>query len=122
MDQSKYNREKGISREYNENCYKRVFIFFDTSVLFIFFIIEIHIYQASVLFIMGRKKGPNSEKIKKIRETLKKYPEGLWIRELARKSGIDKSAVSRYLTLYMKNEVRIKKIGNLIKIVRLKNR
>ena len=67
---------------------------------------------------MPRKIDLN--KIKKIRETLRKYPKGLWVRELARKSGIDKSAVSRYLSTCMKNEIEIEEIGNLIKIVKLR--
>ena len=69
---------------------------------------------------MPRKSGPDIKKLEKIREILKKYPNGLWVRELSRKSGIDKSAVSRYISIYMKNEVKVEKIGNLIKIVKLK--
>jgi len=70
---------------------------------------------------MSRKRGPDLEKLEKIKGILKKYPNGLWVRELARKSGIDKSAVSRYVSDYMGGEVEIEKVGNLIKIVRLKN-
>ncbi len=40
---------------------------------------------------------PNKDKMEKIRRTLKQNPHGLWIREIARKSGLDKSTVSRYL-------------------------
>ncbi len=69
---------------------------------------------------MSKKSGPNIQKFKRIKNVLKKHPEGLWIRELSRKSGIDKSAVSRYISIYMKEEVEVKEIGNLIKIVRLK--
>ena len=68
---------------------------------------------------MARKSGPDIEKIKKIKKILKKYSNGLWIRELSRKSGVDKSAVSRYLSGYLKNEVDVKILG-VIKIVRLK--
>ena len=46
---------------------------------------------------MGRKKGPDPRKIRLIKETLIKNPEGLWIREIARKTGLDDSTVSRYL-------------------------
>jgi len=68
---------------------------------------------------MSKKSGPNIEKYKKIKKILKKYPKGLWIRELARKSNIDKSAVSRYISIYMENEVEIEILG-VIKIVKLK--
>ena len=68
---------------------------------------------------MSRKKDPDINKIKRLTETLKKYPNGLWIRELSRKSGVDKSAVSRYISTYMKEKVEIEDIGNLIKIVKL---
>jgi len=68
------------------------------------------------------KKGPDSEKMKKIRKVLSKNPNGLWIREIARQAGLDKSTVSIYLSKYLINEVEevfpIK--GSLIKIVRLK--
>jgi len=70
------------------------------------------------------KKGPNSIKIKKIREVLSKKPNGLWVREIARQANLDKSTVSIYLSRYMKNQIEevflIK--GSLIKIVRLKKK
>jgi predicted transcriptional regulator len=68
------------------------------------------------------KKGPDSDKIKKIRKVLSENPRGLWIREIARKSGLDKSTVSIYLSKHMENDVEeIYSIdGGLIKIVRLK--
>lgn len=68
---------------------------------------------------MPRKSGPDLQKLEKIKEILKKYPNGLWIRELSRKSGIDKSAVSRYIVIYMEREVITETLG-VIKIVRLK--
>jgi len=71
---------------------------------------------------MPKKSGPDTKKLKKIKEILKKHPQGLWIRELSRKSNIDKSTISRYISIYMKNEIETNKIGNLIKIVRLKER
>lgn len=71
---------------------------------------------------MGRKLGPDLEKVKKIRQVLSKNPKGLWIREIARKAKLDKSTVSIYLSKYMKNEIEnvfpVK--GCLMKIVRLK--
>jgi len=74
---------------------------------------------------MGRKKGPNKNKIKLIRQTLTKNPQGLWIREIARKTGLDKSLVSRYLAEYMQDEIEDafpKVKGKLIKVVRLKRK
>lgn len=68
------------------------------------------------------KKGPDIAKIKLIRNVLRKNPEGLWIREIARKTGLDKSTVSRYLTEFMKDEIEevYSVSGKLIKIVKLK--
>lgn len=74
---------------------------------------------------MSRIKGPDIEKIKLIREVLSESPKGLWVREIARKAGLDKSTVSRYLAEYMQGEIEDaypKVKGDLIKIVRLKRR
>ena len=64
----------------------------------------------------------DSSKIEKIRRVLKENPRGLWVREIARRAGLDKSTVSIYLAKHMKNEVKdvfpVK--GGLIKIVKLK--
>jgi len=70
------------------------------------------------------KKVPSYEKIKKIREILKENPNGLWVREIARKTGLDKSTVSIYLTRYMKDEIEevFPRIKKLIRFVRLKRR
>lgn len=51
------------------------------------------------------KRGPDVKKINLIRNVLKKNPHGLWVREIARKAGLDKSTVSRYLATYMAGEV-----------------
>jgi DNA invertase Pin-like site-specific DNA recombinase len=71
---------------------------------------------------MGRKPGPNPEKLKKIRAVLAKTPNGIWVREIARQTNLDRTTVSIYLSRYMQNEVEeifpVK--GSLIKIVRLK--
>jgi len=80
---------------------------------------EILINKTFVLFIMPRKSGPDIKKVERIRKILKKYSNGLWIRELARKSNIDKSAISRYISIYMKDEIEVEILG-VIKIVRLK--
>lgn len=71
---------------------------------------------------MGRKKGPDLEKLKRIKKVLSKNPEGIWIREIARKTGLDKSTVSLYLSKYIKNEIENVFISRTkwVKIVRLK--
>lgn len=74
---------------------------------------------------MPRPKGPDLEKIKKIRKVLLKNPNGLWIREIARKTSLDDSTISRYLAGYMKGEIKntfpnVK--GKLIKVVKLKRK
>ena len=68
------------------------------------------------------KIGPDVEKINKIRKALKENPRGLWVREIARKSSLDKSTVSIYLSKHMQNEIEelFPMKGILIKIVRLK--
>ena len=71
------------------------------------------------------KRGPDIDKINSIREILEKNPQGLWIREIARKTGLDKSTVSIYLAKFMRNEVEntFPKIsGGLIKVVRLRKK
>lgn len=71
---------------------------------------------------MSRKPGPDEAKIQKIRSILRENPQGVWVREISRKTGLDKSTVSIYLSKHMENEIEnifaIK--GSLIKIVRLK--
>lgn len=71
------------------------------------------------------KKGPDIEKIELIRKVLRKNSHGLWVREISRKTGLDKSTVSLYLMKYMQSEIEdtypdVK--GDMIKVVRLKRR
>ncbi len=65
-------------------------------------------------------KKLDETKINKIKEILRKNPQGLWVREIARKSGLDKSTVSIYLSKHMKSEVNVISISGLVKIYRLK--
>ncbi len=71
---------------------------------------------------MGRLKGPDERKIKRILEVLRENPEGLWIRELARRSGLSKTTVHRYVTEFLGGHVeealRVKE--SLLRVVRLK--
>ncbi len=60
----------------------------------------------------------DQKRIEKIIDVLKEHPNGLWVRELARKSEIDKSTVSRYLVTELKNKIEVQKIGTS-KLVRL---
>jgi len=67
-------------------------------------------------------RNKDEVKIRKIRNVLEKNPQGLWVREIARRANLDKSTVSIYLNKHLKNEIEevfnIK--GSLIKIVRLR--
>ncbi len=68
---------------------------------------------------MVRKRDQN--KLNEIIKVLKDYPNGIWIRELARKTNLDKSLVSRYVNLYLKNEVEdVFKTIKPIRIIKLK--
>lgn len=58
-------------------------------------------------------KPIDNEKIKKIEKILKRNPNGLWIREIARKTNLDKSTVSIYLNKHLKDKIKTKKIGNM---------
>jgi DNA invertase Pin-like site-specific DNA recombinase len=71
---------------------------------------------------MGRKSGPDERKLKKIKDVLKENPNGLWVREIARKTGLDKSTVSLYLEKHMANEIEeiFVSESKWVKIVRLK--
>lgn len=67
------------------------------------------------------KTAPDKEKIKRIKALLKKHPEGIWVREIAKKLSLDKSLVSRYINKYMKNEIRdVYKIKKPFRVIKLK--
>ncbi len=71
---------------------------------------------------MGRPKGPDMKKISVIIETLKKNPEGLWIMELSRATGISKSTVHRYIQNDLKDLViESKSFSGLVKVYKLKD-
>jgi DNA-binding Lrp family transcriptional regulator len=59
------------------------------------------------------------DKTKKILKVLRDNPEGLWIRELARKSNLDKSTVSRYAEKELADKVEWSYFGRN-KVLRLK--
>lgn len=62
---------------------------------------------------------PDEKKLEKIVQILKQHPDGLWVREIARQTDLDKSLVSRYLREHLKEEVEYP-ITNPIKLVKLK--
>ena len=70
-----------------------------------------------------RKKGPYIKKVQTIKATLKRHPDGLWIREIARQSKISKSTVHRYIREYLKNDVECAlKVAGLMEVYRLKKK
>ncbi|MFH1239608.1 MAG: helix-turn-helix domain-containing protein [Candidatus Diapherotrites archaeon] len=60
----------------------------------------------------------DSQKVKTIKALLNKNPHGLWVREIARKTKLSKSTVSRYLYKYMKDDIEEEWLGRN-KVVRL---
>ena len=69
----------------------------------------------------GRKSGPDPDKISLIVHTLKLYPQGLWVRQISRITGLDKSTVSLYLNSHLKDEVEdVHNTVQPIRIVKLK--
>ncbi|MFH1391480.1 MAG: helix-turn-helix domain-containing protein [Candidatus Diapherotrites archaeon] len=64
-------------------------------------------------------KYPKKEVIVKLKKILKEHPHGLWVREIARKTGLDKATASRYLSSM--EEVEFEFMGRN-KIYRLKSR
>ena len=71
---------------------------------------------------MGRKKGPDMKKVAAILETLKKNPEGMWIMELSRATGISKSTVHRYIHNELKNVIEESmSFSGLVKVYKLKD-
>ena len=61
----------------------------------------------------------HEDKTKKILKVLRDTPEGSWIRELARKSNLDKSTVSRYAEKELSDKVEWSYFGRN-KVLRLK--
>lgn len=67
-------------------------------------------------------KGPDKNKLCKIRNVLRQNPQGLWIREIARRTKISKSTVHIYVNNYMKDELRdiIDVRGSLLRLIKLR--
>lgn len=66
------------------------------------------------------KKGPDKNKIKIIKDILKRNPNGLWLREIARKTKISKSSVHKYINEYMKDDIEDIIKSPLIRLIKLK--
>jgi len=61
---------------------------------------------------------PKDEKVEKIKTALRSSRFGLWVREVARRTGLDKSTCSRYLE-QMGDEIEFEYLGRN-KVFRLK--
>ena len=70
---------------------------------------------------MSRKPGPHNLKLELILYALKAHPQGLWVRELSRLSGLKKSTVSHYLKHHLNDKIEIVHQTQHIKIVKLKS-
>ncbi len=57
------------------------------------------------------KKGADDKKTREIISLLEDNPQGMWAREIARKTGISKSTVSRYLNSYLAEQVEEEWMG-----------
>lgn len=69
----------------------------------------------------GRKAGPDTRKLDLILDILKKYPQGIWVRELARQCNLDKSTVSLYLNKHLKDKIQdLTDHGLPVRMVKLK--
>jgi DNA invertase Pin-like site-specific DNA recombinase len=67
------------------------------------------------------KKGPDIKNLNRIKNILKKYPQGLWVREIAKKTKLDKSMVSRYINLYLKDKIKdVYKTKKPFRIIKLR--
>ena len=67
----------------------------------------------------------DSQKIIKIISVLAQYPDGIWLRRIAKESGVDAKTISKYLAGPLATLVEESSLGNaeakpLMRIVRLK--
>ena len=69
---------------------------------------------------MSRKPGPHQLKLELILYALKAHPQGLWVREISRISGLKKSTVAHYLKNHLSDKIEIVHETKHIKIVKLK--
>ncbi len=61
--------------------------------------------------------------VAKIRSVLRDSPRGVWIREIARQSGVSKSCVHVYIMQHMAGDVEeVLSVSGLVKLYRLKRK
>lgn len=53
----------------------------------------------------GRKPGPNNEKINAILKILEANPQGIWVREISRLTGLKRSTISLYINTYLADKI-----------------
>jgi response regulator of citrate/malate metabolism len=73
---------------------------------------------------MKRGKGLDENKIRKILGVLKQNPQGLWIREIARRAMLSTTTTQRYLREFLQDRIEevVTVKGGLVKFVRLKRK
>lgn len=71
---------------------------------------------------MPRKPGYDPQKIARILAVMVKYPEGLWLRKLAREAGMTHATAGKYISGPLAPMIEITALGEkpLLKVVRLK--
>ena len=73
---------------------------------------------------MGRKKGFDEKKIVSIVRVLLSNPEGLWLRQIAKKTDLAPSTVAKYLDSALRPLVEESQLGEvekpLLRVVKLK--
>ncbi|MBD3262882.1 helix-turn-helix domain-containing protein [Candidatus Woesearchaeota archaeon] len=53
----------------------------------------------------GRPSGPDKDKIELILRALAANPQGIWVRELARLTGIKRSTLSLYINTHLQDKI-----------------
>jgi hypothetical protein len=73
---------------------------------------------------MGRRKGFDEKKIGAIVQVLLVNPDGLWLRQIAKKTGFSPSTIARYLDTILKPLIDESSLGTsgkpLLRVVRLR--
>ena len=72
---------------------------------------------------MGRKAGLDEHKVLRIVQILLNNPDGVWLRQLAKESGLSPSTVARYLETVLQPLVDENSLGAgkpLLRVVKLK--
>ncbi len=59
----------------------------------------------------GMPRSVDAKRLQALRRLLKAHPQGLWVRELARRTGLGKSSVARYLEKDLRKEIEFTVMG-----------